>query len=361
MSDVVGGGQLAGVRVLDFGIWRPVPYATALLADLGADVVKVEPPGGDPMRRFPLLFAELARHKRSVVLDLHTPEGLARALELAAQADVVAEGFRPGVADRLGIGYEAVRARNPTVVYCSISGYGQTGSLRDVPGHDVNYQAYAGALAPEGEDPPLGSALPVADLAAGLVAAFAICAALLAARERGEGERIDVSMADVVATWVGAPGATQAAGAPAGSRGVGGYGTFRAGDGRWLALGVIAEDHLWRAVCRALGIEELGGATFAERVARAPELNEAIARRLAGLGRDEAVRALQEAGAPVAPVLTRAEMARLDHFRARGTVVSGPEGATTMGHPARYERRPALPPAAPPEPGEHNEEGWIPR
>lgn len=349
------------MRVLDFGIWRPVPYATALLADLGADVVKVEPPGGDPMRRFPLLFAELARHKRSVVLDLRTPEGRARALELAAGADVVAEGFRPGVADRLGIGYETVRALNPTVVYCSISGYGQTGPLRDVPGHDVNYQAYAGALAPEGEDPPLGFALPVADLAAGLVAAFAICAALVAARGRGEGERIDVSMADVVATWVGLPGATRPAGAPAASRGVGGYGTFRAHDGGWLALGVIGEDHLWQAVCTALGIEELQRATFAERVARAADLNEAIAQRVGALERDEAVRVLREAGAPVAPVLTRAQMAQLDHFRTRGTVLSGPDGTVSLGHPARYERRPPLPPAPPPEPGAHNEEGWIPR
>lgn len=128
------GGLLAGIRVLDFGIWRPVPYATQLLADLGADVLKVEPPGGDPMRMFPDLFAATNAHKRSVVLDLKDPAGLARALELAAQAHVVAEGFRPGVADRLGIGPDAVRARNPNVVYLSVSGFGQTGPWREVPG-----------------------------------------------------------------------------------------------------------------------------------------------------------------------------------------------------------------------------------
>jgi CoA:oxalate CoA-transferase len=357
----MGGGQLAGVRVLDFGIWRPVPSATALLADLGADVIKVEPPGGDPMRAFPGLFRELARHKRSVVLDLRTPGGRERALALAADADAVLEGFRPGVAERLGIGYEAVRAVNPAVVYCSVSGYGHVGELADLPGHDVNYQAFAGALAPEGEDPPVASPLPVADLAAGLVAAFAVCAALIGARATGEGERIDIAMADVIATWVGPPGVNRVADAPGASRGVGGYGTFRTADGRWVALGVIAEDHFWRCVCDALGLPELRGATFAERVARGAELNEAIARRIATLPAARVVEVLREAGAPVAPVLSRDAMAALDHFRARGAIVEGPDGALTAGHPARFMNRPARPPAPPPALGEHQQEGWMPR
>lgn len=357
----MGGGQLAGVRVLDFGVWRPVPYATALLADLGADVIKVEPPWGDPMRAFPGLFRELSRHKRSVILDLRTSEGRERALALAEGADAVFEGFRPGVAERLGIGYDAVRAVNPAVVYCSVSGYGQAGELADLPGHDVNYQAYAGALAPDGEDPPLSSPLPLADLAAGLVAAFAVCAALVGARARGEGERIDVSMADVVATWVGPPDASRPEGAPDASRGVGGYGTFRTADGRWVALGVIAEDHFWRGVCRALGLPELCDVAFPERVTRAAELNGMIARRIAALPASRVLGALREAGAPVAPVLTREEMAALGHFRARGAIVEGPDGVPTAGHPARYRTHPVRPPVPPPAPGEHQQEGWMPR
>ena len=141
-------GLLTGVRVLDFSIWRPGPYATQLLADLGADVLKVEPPGGDPMRAFPDLFASLNANKRSIVLDLKDDQDRARAHELVADADALVEGFRPGVMDRLGLGYEAVRERNPAIVYCSISGYGQTGPLAEVPGHDLNYQAFAGVLAP---------------------------------------------------------------------------------------------------------------------------------------------------------------------------------------------------------------------
>ena len=136
------------MRVLDAGIWRPVPHATQLLADLGADVCKLEPPGGDPMRTFPDIFRDVASHKGSVVLDLRTDAGRARALELAAGADVFCEGWRPGVADRLGVGYDTCAAVNPSIIYCSVAGYGQTGPLAERAGHDVNYQALAGAIAP---------------------------------------------------------------------------------------------------------------------------------------------------------------------------------------------------------------------
>src|SRR5262245_5691373 len=140
-------GLLAGIRILDFTIWRPGPYGTQLLGELGAEIIKVEPPGGDPMRVYAGLFATLTVNKKSIVLDLKTDDGLARALELAADADVVIEGYRPGVADRLGIGYDAVRAVNPNVVYCSVSGMGQVGTLARAPGHDLNFQAWSGALA----------------------------------------------------------------------------------------------------------------------------------------------------------------------------------------------------------------------
>ncbi|HEY8058181.1 MAG TPA: CoA transferase, partial [Acidimicrobiales bacterium] len=137
-------GLLEGVRVLDLSIWRPGPYATQLLVEMGADVVKVEPPGGDPMRVFPALFADLNAGKRGAAVDLKDPAGRRAVLRRAAGADVVIEGFRPGVAVRLGVGEADVRSVNPTVVYCSISGYGQDGPLVAAPGHDINYQAWAG-------------------------------------------------------------------------------------------------------------------------------------------------------------------------------------------------------------------------
>jgi crotonobetainyl-CoA:carnitine CoA-transferase CaiB-like acyl-CoA transferase len=117
-------GLLDGMRVLDAGIWRPVPHATQMLADLGAHVLKIEPPGGDPMRTFPQLFRDIAGHKASIELNLRSAEGRARALELVSDADVFCEGWRPGVAARLGLGYDDVRARNPSIIYCSVSGYG---------------------------------------------------------------------------------------------------------------------------------------------------------------------------------------------------------------------------------------------
>src|SRR4051812_12117003 len=272
----MGEGPLAGVRVLDFTIWRPGPYATQLLAELGADVLKVEPPGGDPMRVYKSLFVSLSADKRSVVLDLKSDTDRVRALELAADADVVIEGYRPGVADRLGIGYDAIAAVNPSVVYCSVSGLGQDGPLALVPGHDLNYLAWAGALAPEGgraREP----AVPVADLSGGMAAAFAICAAVVRQLKTGEGDRIDVAMADVLATWTGAH-RPEAEGVEQESQAPPGYGTFDTADDRQLTLGVLTEDHFWLPLCETLGLEDdVAALTFADRMARGTQLQAAVA------------------------------------------------------------------------------------
>jgi crotonobetainyl-CoA:carnitine CoA-transferase CaiB-like acyl-CoA transferase len=180
---------LAGIRVLDLSIWRPGPYATQLLVELGADVVKVEPPGGDPMRVFPTLFAVLNAGKRSAAVDLKDPAEREAVLALARDADVVVEGFRPGVVRGLGVDDERVRRVNRSVVYCSISGYGQDGPLATMSGHDVNYQAWAGTLEPRTpEDPPVVTRPPIADLAGGVYAAMAVCAALMRRSRTGEGE-----------------------------------------------------------------------------------------------------------------------------------------------------------------------------
>jgi alpha-methylacyl-CoA racemase len=141
-------GPLDRLRVLDLTIWRPGPYATQLLAEHGADVLEVEPPGGDPMRSMPDLFAILGAGKRSIVLDLERDDDRERCLGLAADADVFVESYRPGVADRLGVGYDAVVARNPAIVYCSVSGFGAVGPLAHLPGHDVNELAQSGTLRP---------------------------------------------------------------------------------------------------------------------------------------------------------------------------------------------------------------------
>src|SRR5947208_947891 len=198
-------GLLTGVRVLDLSIWRPGPYATQLLVELDADVVKVEPPGGDPMRVFPTLFAVLNAGKRSAAVDLKDAAGKTAVLEAAAGADVVIEGFRPGVVRGLGLDDESVRHVNPNVVYCSLSVYGHHGPLAEHPGHDINYQSWAATLEPRSpDDEPIVPRPPIADLAGGAYAAFAVCAALVRRSRTGEGESIDVSMTDVLASWTGA-------------------------------------------------------------------------------------------------------------------------------------------------------------
>jgi crotonobetainyl-CoA:carnitine CoA-transferase CaiB-like acyl-CoA transferase len=287
---------LAGVSVLDLSIWRPGPYATSLLCALGADVLKVEPPGGDPMRHYEELFNAISAGKRSVVFDLKDPGDRAQALELATQADVVVEGFRPGVMQRLGLDEPSVRAANPEVVYCSVSGYGQNGPLAQLPGHDVNYQAWGGALSPDGRPAAL-TALPVADLASGLAAAFGICAALFG----GEGAYLDISMTDVMATWTGDAQVESTGAIP-------GYGIFSTADGGEIALGVVNEQHFWTALCAALGLEDLAELDFAARSARGAELQEVLAVAIARQPRDALMENLLGSNVPIAPVLDRAGM-----------------------------------------------------
>ncbi|WP_395110895.1 CaiB/BaiF CoA transferase family protein [Actinomadura sp. SCN-SB] len=342
---------LDGLRVLDLTMWRPGPYATQLLAQLGADVIKVEPPGGEPMRAFPSHFDLLNQHKRGIVLNLEDPSDRARCLELAAGAEVFVEGYRPGVADRLGVGHEAVLALNPGLVYCSLSGYGAHGSLSALPGHDVNYRAYTGAMPPEAGSPDVDE-LPVADMAAATMAAFAITAACLKARSTGLGDHIDLGMADVLAHWVGTVPEPRERrrepGAP-----VPGYGVYTTKDGGKITLGVVSEQRLWAATCRALGLVEHADLPFPERLARVRELDAAVAAAISRLTRDEAIDLLYPAGAPVAPVLTRAEMMAHGHFQARGVIADG-----TVGVPVRTTVHPPLPPGPVPGLDEHRGQTW---
>jgi alpha-methylacyl-CoA racemase len=351
-------GQLSGIRILDFSIWRPGPYATQLLADLGADICKVEPPGGDPMRAYPDLYEELNVRKRCIELDLKSDDGRAQALALATDVDVVVEGYRPGVADRLGIGYNAIRAVNARVVYCSISGLGQVGPLALASGHDLNYQAWSGALAPDGGVPVM-AAVPIADLAGGLAAAYAVCAAVVRKLRSGEGEHIDCAMGDVLATWTG-PVAPVAEGVDRDARGVPGYGMFAAADG-FVTLAIITEDHFWSGLCDVLGLEDARDLGWLERTKQTAALQERIAAAVATRPRDAVVAELLAAGVPAAPVLDRAAMLDLPHFAQRGVVTTEASGGRATGHPVRFVRHPAHRFAPAPALDEHRDLGFLPR
>jgi len=294
---------LAGCNVLELAPWRPGPHAGRLLVDLGADVVKVEPPGGDPMRAYPRLFRELAAGKRSRVLDLKDPDDRAACIDLASDAHVVLEGFRPGVADRLGVGYDALRAVQPGVVYVSVSGFGADGPLAQAPGHDVNYLAWAGALWRRDGSGPVEPAFPAADLAAGSCAALAAVAGYVGWLKTGEGGHVDLAMTDVLATWAGLPGVNATSDSTVEQPGLCSYGVFPVADG-WIALGITTEDRFWRSLCEAVGLGELAGVAFADRVARTRELRPVVGAALADHRRDDLVARLLAADVPVAPVLS---------------------------------------------------------
>lgn len=355
-------GLLDGLKVIDLSLWQPGHTATQLLADLGAEVVKVEPPGGDRMRPLVDRFVNFNGHKESVTIDLKSDHGKERLLELVVDAEVLVENFRPGVAVRLGVGFDQLRAAKPSIVVCSISGFGQQGPLAAETGHDANYQAYAGAMTtPPDGGPPAPAGLLVGDQGSGLAAAFAILAAVLCARRTGEGEHIDVSMADLLASWVAPMGpvdprrepSTHRSGSHGGSPAMG---VFETADGRWVVLGIFSEDHFWDALCDGLGLSSLVGLGMAERTAAAEQLRRTIEEAIAARPRDQLLHVLRSRSVPIAPVLTREEMLNHPHFRFRGTITTGSDGYLAVGHPIRYRVHPALPPGPPPplsEPDPH--------
>ena len=199
-------GPLSGIRVLDFSRVLAGPAASMALADLGAEIIKVEPPGsGDDTRTFPpfsdghsVYFLGINRGKKSIVIDLKSPDGVALARELAAKCDILIENYRPGVMDRLGLGYEMLSAANPGLIYCAISGFGMTGPLRDSPSFDIVTQALSGAMSVNGERgrEPIRMAMPMGDLVGGINGPIGILAALYERTQTGKGRLIDVSLLD---------------------------------------------------------------------------------------------------------------------------------------------------------------------
>ena len=285
---------LAGVRVVDLSWLLPGPLCTSLLADLGADVLKIERPGdGDYARAlFPGMFEAVNRGKRSAVLDLREAGDRERLLGIAASADIFVEGFRPGVVGRLGVGYDQVSRVNPRIVYVSISGYGQSGPMAAHPGHDINFCAESGLLgipASTGDTRPRRMQLPVSDLSGSMYAALAAVAALRRRDATGRGEHLDIPLAECALAW----SAIRWADAPAAPGGGWKHVSpandlFEAADGEWLALALV-EEKFWEGFCDAAAGMEAGegldrrfppraDAPREERLARHAGIARAIAR-----------------------------------------------------------------------------------
>jgi len=360
--------MLEGVRILDLTRLLPGAYCTLLLADFGADVVKIEEPGrGDYMRWMgpavgdqSALFNALNRNKRSAVLDLKSEAGREAFLKLAARADVVVEGNRPGVIDRLGIGWPVLHELNPKLVLCSITGYGQDGPLARSAGHDLNYMAIAGALSQNGPagGPPIPLGVQVADLGGGgMGAAVAILAALYEVSRGGEGRHLDVAMMDGALAWTAAARADVAAGGEHAPRGrgrlTGGipcYRVYRCADGH-LSVGAL-EPKFWEALCEALGRPDLVPRQFAsgdEADAVGIELEEIFARQT----RAEWAEKLKGLEVCVEPVLEPHEVAGHPQVQARGLVVDTPTGQEVRPAVVTDSNWRRLPP---PRLGEHTAE-----
>ena len=340
---------LRGIRVLDLSRLLPGPYCTLLLADLGAEVVKVEDvEGGDYIRAMgPTIggqsayFLALNAGKKSVALNLKSPAGLGLFMRMAVRADVVVEGFRPGTADRLGIGYNAMKTVNPRIVYCSISGYGQDGPERDRAGHDLNYIARAGILGLCGRPGGVPAIPPVqiADLSSAMFAALGITAALRESERTGEGRYLDIGMMDSALAWMVMPVAEYAAG-ERGGRGrlpLTGkhpcYNVYRTKDGHDICLAAL-ESKFWQAFCRTMGREDLLPLQFSER----PEDFAAVEALFAGRTRDEWAQLLQATDFCCEVVPTLNEVLISPQAKHRGLVRdirTGDQANILLGHPLR--------------------------
>ena len=335
--------SLAGIRVLDLTRLLPGPFCSMLLADMGADVVKVEEPrGGDYMRAYPpllesgqsALFGAINRNKRSLTLNLKSAAGRSLFLDLAGRADVVIEGNRPGVMKRLGLSWAELQKVNPKLVMCAITGFGQTGPWAGRAGHDLNYMALAGALslnARPGESPhPL--AVQVADIGAGAQgAATAILGALLSVARGGDGRFLDVSMTDGALSWLAVPMAQlHAEGHPI-SRGMhrltGRYACYRVyetADGRFFSVGAL-EPKFWQALCEVLGRPDLVPAQYAEGEEQ-DALHAEMEEIFAGRSRDDWEKALGGGELCCEPVLELEEVGRHPHIAARDLINVRPTG-----------------------------------
>ena len=337
---------LEGIRILDLTRVLSGPYCTMLLGDLGAEVIKVERPGeGDDTRSFAppfqgdqaAYFLSINRNKKSITLDMKSEQGKEILWRLLDLSDVLVENFRPGAMERLGFGYEAVTNRRPAIIYCSISGFGDSGPQKDRPGYDVIVQGEAGIMDLTGprDGPPHKVGTSIADLVSGLTAVQGILAALYTAKIDGRGQRVLVSMYEAVAALLTFNASIYfATGNTPKRRGnehatIVPYETFEASDG-WINLGV-ANDDIWRRFCAAVGTAELATdrrfANAPDRVRNRDALVPLIKTVIKQRSRDEWLKLLDDSGVPCGAIRTVAEVCDSEVLLARGMIAEMPHAS----------------------------------
>jgi len=299
---------LEGIRILDLSTQVPGPYCSMILADLGAEVIKIENiDEGDKSRLLPFLFNNINRNKKSISLNLKSSEAKGIFYRMAEKADVILEGFRPGVCKKLNIDYEAIKKINPQIIYCSITGYGQEGPYRNKPGHDINYLGYSGLLSLESDLNTYSKmpGIPLADLAGSMFAAVSILTALIHRRETGVGQYIDVSMTASVFSLISAS-------LTAGFQGQSGseslyiphYGLFKTRDEKFLTLGIIHEEHFWKRICSVIDMGELALLDVFGRVDKRDAIITLLKNSFLKRNLDEWIAILNDADIPCGPVYT---------------------------------------------------------
>ena len=371
-------GPLAGVRVLDFTRVLAGPSAALALADLGAEVLKIEPPGsGDETRDFPPFrdgvshyFLSVNRGKKSIVIDLKTEAGVALARDLAAECDILVENYRPGVMDRLGLGYEALSKLNPRLIYCAISGAGQTGPLRDRPSFDIVLQALSGALSVNGEagQAPTKLGIPLGDLVGGINGPISILAALYERTVTGRGRMIDVSLLDglinmlgylaQLAFFTGKDPLPQGCEHP----NLVPYGRFPAKDGAIIVACLM--NSFWERICNALGMPQMikdpRFANIEGRRDHRAEVNALVSAATSTRTVDELVELFTEYQVAHAPILGVLEALSQPHTVAREMVVETEHQTLgkipIVGRPIKFPGAPQPIPTAPPALGQHTDE-----
>ncbi|OXI84817.1 CoA transferase [Burkholderia sp. AU31652] len=368
---------LDGIRVIDFSRVLAGPLCSALLGDLGADVIKIEPPAGDDYRAIgPFangesgLFAAMNRNKRSVVIDLKTADGQALAQSLCAQADVVVENFRPGVADRLGIGYAALSARNRALIYASVSGFGQTGPESHRPAYDIILQAMCGLMdatgSPDGDPTMVGDS--VSDVVSGIFASWGVLAALVARDRTGEGSHVDVSMFDATMNLTAALVARYATTGVAQPR-VGNrhptsapFGAYRAADGHFVVA--VLNNKLFSLLADTIGhpalVDDPRFASDASRCEHEAALRACIEQWAATRSVADVNASLSAAGIPVAPIRSVRQALESEQARVRRLLVetTAADGSTIRlpVQPLKFSAYPGTRTTRAPQLGEHTRE-----
>jgi alpha-methylacyl-CoA racemase len=360
-------GPLTSLRIVELAGLGPGPFCGMLLSDLGADVLRVERPGRwDPLRGLdPRLV--LTRGRRSVAVDLKHAQGVETVLRLSEVADGLIEGYRPGVTERLGLGPDVCLARNPGLVYGRITGWGQDGPLAAAAGHDINYIALAGALAPVGERggkpiPPLNM---LGDFGGGgMLLAFGMVAAILEARQSGQGQVIDAAMVDGAALLTTMVHEMLGKGAWLDERGSNPldtgshfYNTYETADGEYVAVGAV-EPQFYAELLERLELDDDELQRGQLDMGAWPELTDHMAKVFRTKTRDEWVRVFEGSDACFAPVLSLAEAPQHEHNRVRGTFVEV-AGVAQPAPAPRFSRTALDPPGPPPDLGEHTREALV--